>query len=174
MESVIKRGPLLGAILQGHPYRVRTVEVVHRIFWIRVLRPRDQWLSRRLVTGGHAHYAVRVAIGVAAVNLVCRDIAVPEQISGTAASTAAILNRILVAVLLYGHSRGIDAGRQCEVGTVQRTQPGHLPTADQLLHDPSRITGESLAAADGQVDDPVPAHFVLGEARIAADVSLVV
>ncbi len=166
MQTVVVSGALHRAVLQRDPNRVAAVIGVHRVRRIRILRPRNQRLSGGLILRGHAHDAVGPALCVVAVNLVRRNITVPPQVAGPAGTAPAILDRVPVSVNFDPFSRGINTGQQSKVIAPQRAHSGDLPATDEPVRPRADAAAQKLAAAERQIDDPVPSYAVFGDAGV--------
>ena len=103
VQVVVKLHLLNGAVVQRNPDvvgipEIGDIRIRRSICRKRRLPPRNQRSIRRLVIVRHAHDAVRLAIGVDAVDPVGRNVAVPTQVAGEAVAAGAILDRIFEAV----------------------------------------------------------------------------
>ena len=83
----------------------------------------------RPVSGRHSADTDALAGSIRLVNLESGDITVIQKIAGLAHPSAAILNRVLMAVELDGCVRGVDACRQSKVIAVSAPETRDLPTS---------------------------------------------
>ena len=140
VQVVVEVRLLDSPVVQGHPHGVGIPEIGD----IRIrgsicrkgrLPPRNQRSIRRLVIVRHAHNAVRLAIGVACIDPVGRNVGVPIQVARETVAAGAILDRIFEAVDLKGIVRGIvDLVRQAPPPLPEVAEAGNLPATDQRVH----------------------------------------
>src|SRR4029450_5780374 len=138
----------------------------------RRLAPRNQWRRGGLVIRRDAHNAVGSPTRIPAVDLFCRNIAVPPQIAWITGAALAILNRILVAVDLERVARGICIRRQSPVRSSHAPQSRVLPAPDPTWQDSLRIAEPFFAPPSRDVQKEIPANLMfqaIGPASIIQD-----
>src|SRR5204863_9421816 len=81
-------------------------------------------------------------------------------------AAAAVLDRILLAVILdWGVIRDVTCG-ELEIAAVELPETGDLPSADQRVQQTARIAAEQLSLSERQVNQKVPVHPMLGNGRV--------
>src|SRR5262249_13619624 len=127
-----------------------------------ILRRGQQRRRERNVVRWDAHYPVGFArLRVVAVDAIGGYVAVPEQQPAVADAAAAVLNRILLAVILDRGEIGDVARGQLEVAAEQLSETGNLPSADEGVEQAAGVAADQFALTERQVHEEIPVHAML-------------